>query len=703
MNAIFITKLKKVISMSSRKNKVLFIFALTIITMNIFALTQISGFTNNTFENETTLPSIDEGMPSGIDKPLVPTGNVSEIPNMNLWDISINVSRSVSLFDFGYLGVNDTYQLEKHDNLTMPVFRFAYPKIWSSNLVYMKARTMWYTEANRLNDTEVYVEYENEDFTFYAVDLVPALDNSSQYYTVNVFSAILRPYTVIEYVEQIEAEISGFFMRNGILFNFSLIPHLTKKIDNCQTSFNKAENDGGLIEKYVYPINATTGSATFIYSPISDAAPYNFSEPYDPDSEDYPYRGRVGAWLGSTPPIEALNYKRQIILENWYYARIHEEITIQSFGVNPDEKIWDLLISQSFYSFALIEFPIFIDNAENNDNLDNVKVSDHLGELPAPIGKAAVGVPNRMTIYLRVPLMGGDTKKIEIDYKMKLEEIIDFEKSEFILNTLGVPRCDFHIQNFELEIIFPQGARFQYVTFGNRALDYTTGRTGVFLNIGRRQTVTFNLNNVSNFENLNLRAGYLMSDLAYFIQPLTLVLIVFIACLAYIGVRVLRKDVIDKVIITPEEKAEIPIDLIQKFVETYEEKTALQTRITTLDENRRRKKVKAKEYDKQRKILEGKMRELIRSLDTTKRDLKEKGRKYNDVIQKIEISEEKRTSVDRSIQDLRIRYIREKQISKDAYIRILRDYQNQIEKFERDIDKEIINLRLLIEHEAQDG
>ena len=97
------------------------------------------------------------------------------------------------------------------------------------------------------------------------------------------------------------------------------------------------------------------------------------------------------------------------------------------------------------------------------------------------------------------------------------------------------------------------------------------------------------------------------------------------------------------------------------------------------------------------------MRELIRSLDTTKRSLKEKGRKYSEVIQKIEVNEEKRTSIERSIQDLRIRYIREKQISKDAYIRILRDYQNQIEKFERDIDKEIINLRLLIEHEATDG
>ena len=682
--------------MSSRKNKVLFIFALTIITMNLFALTQTSGFANNQSDNETTLPSINEGITGGIDKSLMPTGNVSEIPNMNLWDISINVTRSVSLYDYGNFGVNDTYQLEKHDNLTMPIFRFAYPKVWSSNVFYMKARTMWYTDENQLNDTEVYAEYENEDFTFYAVDLVPALTNSSQYYTISVFAAIQRPYTVFEYVEE-EGDATGL-MKNGILFNFSLIPHLTKKIDNCQASFNKAENDGGLIGKYVYPIDATTGAATFIYTPITNAPAYNFSESYDPDSEDYAYRGRVGATLGSTTPMEAISYKRQIILENWYYARIHEEITIQSFGVNPDEKIWDNLNSQFYITFALSRFSIFIDNAQN------VKVFDYLGELTAPLGSevAPIAQLNRINIFLRVPLMGGDTKSFEIDYNLKLEEIIDFEKSEFILNTIGVPRCDFHIQNFELEIVFPQGARFQYVTFGNRALDYVEDKTGVFLNIGRRNTVSFNLANVTTFENLNLRAGYLMSDLAYFIQPLTLALIVFIACLVYIGARVLRKDVIEKVILTPEDKPEIPIDLIQQFVEKYEEKTALQTRITNLDENRRKKKVKAKEYDKQRKILEAKMRELIRSLDTTKRSLKEKGRKYFDVIQKIEVNEEKRTSIERSIQDLRIRYIREKQISKDAYIRILRDYQNQIEKFERDIDKEIINLRLLIEHEATD-
>ncbi|NHJ33190.1 MAG: hypothetical protein FK732_10025, partial [Asgard group archaeon] len=528
--------------MPSRKNKVLFVFALLIISMNLFTLTQISGFNNNQFDNETIPPSTNEGAFSGIDTSLIPTVNVSEIPTMDLWDISINVTRKVNLYDFGYIGVNDTYQLIKHDNLTMPIFRFAYPKEWTTKLVSVRARTMWYIENSPLNDTEVYVEYENEDFTFYAVDLVPALDNSSQYYTVNVFALILKPYTVFEYVET-EGDAAGF-MFNGIAFNFSLIPHLTKKIDNCQASFERSEN-GGLIGSYVFPTSAEVGEYTFIYEPITNAPAYNFSESYNHDLDSYAFRGQVGAYLSQYPTLEAVTYKRQIILENWYWARVHEELTVESFGVNPDEKIWDNLNQQLYITFALTRFYVGIDRAEN------VKVSDDLGDLSNPLGTPDVSQLNKINIYLRVPLMGGNVKTFYIDYNIKLEDILDFEDSEFILNTNGMPRCDFHVNNFELEIVFPQGANFQYVSFGDRTIEYTQERTGVFLNIGRRQTINFNVANVTKFDNINLRAGYKMSDLAYFIQPLTIALIIFIACLIYIGVRILRKDVIEKVVIRP--------------------------------------------------------------------------------------------------------------------------------------------------------
>jgi hypothetical protein len=263
----------------------------------------------------------------------------------------------------------------------------------------------------------------------------------------------------------------------------------------------------------------------------------------------------------------------------------------------------------------------------------------------------------------------------------------------------ALPETDLAIKNFELNFILPQGARYQYLYFGNQDLALTTGSTNAFLFLGRKDTVSFTATNIGPNDNIRIRLGYAMSDFAYFIQPLTFSLVFFIAFLLYIGISTLQKDVIEKVIISPESKKEIPYELIQDFVEQYEEKTALQSRITKLDEDRQKKKVKVKEYDQQRRILESKMRDIIQSLDDTKRELKNKGRKYADAINKIEISEEKRINIARSIRELRIRYIREKTISKDAYLRILRDYQDQIEKFERTIDREIINLRLLLEHE----
>jgi len=560
----------------------------------------------------------------------------------------------------------------------LPIFRFAYPKIWAKNMVYMIAETMWNAkidgESIPLNRTQVYEEYSNEYYHFYAVKLTPALDNSSSY-KVRVHSTLLRPYVIRPHVDE------SSYMRNGIFFNYSIVPLVDTPIIRCISSWNKPV-ESAIINSFIKPVNATIGSASVIFDESENIRAFNFSKEYSPNDVDYPYKGNIGCSMHFYPPVEVTSYERTVSIDSWYWVSVHEEITIKSFGARPNEVLFDIHNPVYTVTFALQRIYLWIDDAVD------YRAYDDLGELTAPQGSQLLQ-DNRMTIYLRIPLMGEDSKKVSLDYKLKLEDVLEYEKTEFVLKTLGMPKLDMHVSNFKLNLIFPQGANFQYITFGNEPVDYTTGKTSVFLNIGRRQTVSMTVTNISTAHDITLKAGYYMSDLSYFIQPLTFALIVFLACLAYIGVRVLRKDVIQKVIITPETKEEIPIEDIQSFVEQYEEKTALQTRITALDESRRRKKVKAKEYDKQRK-------------DSTKRKLKEKGRKFFDIIQKIEISEEKRTSVDRSIQDLRIRYIREKQISKDAYLRILKDYHNQIAKFERDIDKEIINLRLLIEHEAKE-
>jgi hypothetical protein len=658
--------------------------------MNIFAMTQVKGFRYGNQDEPLASSSFSDIQPGFDGLTLLPQFNDSNLPSLSLWDLDINVTRRISLRNFGYINVTDTFFIQKNDNITLPIFRFAYPVEWSEKVVYIKAHTM-YDIGKGLNQTDVFVEYENSEYTFYGLNLIPAISNETEYKVI-VHSTLLRPYDV-------SWKVVGGNMRNAIYMNFSLIPMLTVDLDKCTSSFDW-DTECGYLEDTARPGNASVGSASVIFQDMNNIKAFNFSSAYDINDKDYSYYGRIGCWMAHYPPAEAVTYKRTIILENWYWAQVYDEILIKNYGGNPpnSDELWDMLNGNYWNTWALHWLYIWVDSTEE----DSFRAYDELGELGRPVGSdTPEWQKNRVNAYLRMPLNGGDQKTIYFEYRIKLENILKFEKTEYLLETQAMPTCDFHVRHFELEIIFPLGSRFQQLTFGNGQVDYTTGTTGVFLNIGRRQTVSFTANDLTFSHDLSLKASYYMSDLSYFIQPLTLALIIFIACLAYIGVRVLRKDVLKKIILTPEVKEEIPLELIQSFVEQYEEKTALQTRITNLDEDRRKKKIKAKEYDTQRKILESKMRELIKSLDTTKRELKEKGRKYFDIIQKIEVAEEKRNSIERSIQDLRIRYIREKQISKDAYLRILRDYQNQIEKFERNIDREIINLRLLIEHESK--
>ncbi len=673
--------------MSNRKSNVIIIFTIMLIAMNLIAVTQMIATNNNQFDGDNTPYSLVDASNEAIVPEDPSLKATSEIPSLRNWDLSINTSRIIRHYDYGYLTINDNITLINNDNLSLPIFRFSIPQHLAVNLVEISASSMWAEFDVPLNSTNVEIEYQDGNFTYYIMALNPIVNNASLY-KIQIHQTYLRPYEIFIF----KSEDNHLY--NGIKMNVSRMPFLSLPIHTARTTFLKAD-DGIIISSHIYPNElATIGDASVLYNPIYSVPAYNFSNEYESNSDDYTYKVQIAGYTSFTSSIEATNYLRTISIDNWYYAHFHEEIEIENFGIIPNDPLWDLSDGRVFVSFAMTRIYIGVDNAEN------VEVYDEYGSLPAPSDSEIVQM-NRITAYLRYPVYGGGKVSLNIDYTLKLEDILHFEKNEFILDCLAIPEIPFHVKNYELTIKFPQGSKVQYVSFGDKATEFEQHKSPVFLRIGQRDTISITKLNLTSFDNVDLRVGYYMSDLAYYIQPLVYSLIIFMACLLYIGARTLRKDVIEKVIISSEDKEEVPIELIQEFVEKYEEKTAIQTRITELDESRRKKKVKAKEYDQQRKILESKLRETIKSLDKTKRSLKEKGRKYRDSIQKIEVSEEKRISVERSISDLRVRYIREKAISKDAYIRILRDYKNQIEKFERDIDREIINLRLLIEHESK--
>ncbi|MFW9923554.1 MAG: hypothetical protein ACFFDW_09755, partial [Candidatus Thorarchaeota archaeon] len=537
--------------MSNRNNKVIIIFSIMLIAMNLFALTQTLA-TNNQFGGtmKTALPgnASNEAL-----LPLEPTSNGGSVPNLDAWDLTINVTREIEIHDYGYLTVNDNFTIINNDNVTLPIFRFAIDNELVGQLIRIEASSMWLSANHKLNNSQAEVEYQDDQFTYYVMNLNPIVNNNSKY-VIKVHQTYLRPYEIYPVVDD------SSFLRNGMKMNMSGVPFLTKQIRHCQTSFLKTA-DGAFINDLIRPTDAFIGEGTVIYTPYTFVPAYNFSEALDYNT--YKYRIVAASWMSHQAPTEATNYKRTIYIDNWYYAKIEEEITIKSYAVRPPldaADYYDLSDARVYATFAVQELHIGVDNAEN------VKIYDELGTLPVRSPDLPLVQLNQINVYFRVPLYGGDTTTFKMSYTLKLEELLTFDKNEFLLSTKGAPKCPFHIANFELKVVLPQGANFQYLSFGERDVDFTEGKTPIFLRLGTRQSVSFTASNITEYENLGLEVGYFFNDLAYFIQPLTFSLIIFVACLLYVGIRILRKDVIEKVVISPEEKEEIPIQLIQEFV-----------------------------------------------------------------------------------------------------------------------------------------
>ncbi|MHA1244256.1 MAG: hypothetical protein ACTSP7_06735, partial [Candidatus Heimdallarchaeota archaeon] len=420
--------------MPNRKNKVLFIFCILIVSMNVLAITHVVATTNNQIDGNT--PSVVTEVAPAVEDSLMPfvPSAVDDVPNLDVWDLEINVTRVFMLHDYGYITINDTFSIIKQDNLTLPLFRFAYANDWKDSLVKISGSSMWDIEGLQRNTSVITEEYVTEDFTHYVMSLNPVIDNNTKYF-ISVEAAYLRPFETQKHFD------SEGYIRNGVIFNASWIPLLTAPIKKCLSSFSSSANGGiwTTPEAVAWPINATLGASAVIYGDTWNVPAFNFSEDYDINEKLYPYRVRIGGWLGIEAPAEVISYKRTVIIDNWYYAKVHEEITIESFGARPAYG-YDPLMAQTYATAALQRIHLYIDDAQN------VEFSDHLGTLPAIDKSTPVAQLNRINAYLRIPLFGGDTATFNIDYHLLLEDILSFEGSEFILNALAMPKCEFHIR-----------------------------------------------------------------------------------------------------------------------------------------------------------------------------------------------------------------------------------------------------------------
>ncbi|PVX24111.1 MAG: hypothetical protein CW716_10770 [Candidatus Bathyarchaeum sp.] len=137
---------------------------------------------------------------------------------------------------------------------------------------------------------------------------------------------------------------------------------------------------------------------------------------------------------------------------------------------------------------------------------------------------------------------------------------------------------------------------------------------------------------------------------------------------------------------------QVPLKDLKSFVDTYEEKMTIQSELESLEERLQKGKIPRRRYKVRKKMLDGRLSTVSRTISTLQAKIRASGSKYSRLMNQLEVAETKLEGVKRDIQRVKSRYSRG-EISKGAYGKLVEEYQNRIEDATATIDGVLLRLR----------
>ncbi len=136
----------------------------------------------------------------------------------------------------------------------------------------------------------------------------------------------------------------------------------------------------------------------------------------------------------------------------------------------------------------------------------------------------------------------------------------------------------------------------------------------------------------------------------------------------------------------------VPPKDLKSFVDTYEEKATIQSELEALEERLQKGKIPRRRYKVRKKMLDGRLATVCRTLGSLRDTIRTAGSKYAKMMREIEVAEAKLEGAERDLQRVEARYKRG-EVSKGAYGKLLEEYTHRIEDAEATIDGVLLRLR----------
>ncbi len=135
-----------------------------------------------------------------------------------------------------------------------------------------------------------------------------------------------------------------------------------------------------------------------------------------------------------------------------------------------------------------------------------------------------------------------------------------------------------------------------------------------------------------------------------------------------------------------------PSQLISRFVELYDEKSALRLEADKMEEDLNRGAINKNDYKRRRRVIDLKIAEIDRTLVPVKEQLSAGQSRYQDLLRRIERAEAELQVLRSSLSDLKNQY-RGGRISRELYESLSADSQRRKERAQQTIDNVVIGLR----------
>jgi len=420
--------------------------------------------------------------------------------------------------------------------------------------------------------------------------------------------------------------------------NFTLFPSLAIDAQKCYTTV-------------IFPdsLNLTEASFTYNKTETKENRNYYYLNPIPLEKFAY---SKAKAWL------------RLRVSESFIYAEIEKlerKIEVDLYGnINVKDTYYIVNKGTKTIDQITIFFP--------KEGYDFV-VESAIGTKFSDVSKEDLK-SNR----LHIPSIGPNEKNVfSLVYKL------NSTNGKYKLNISIDKITPILIKKLVVSFISPRGISFESSSVVSMASSIERDLS--------KDSVTFTLHNFTIVDSFQVTIAYRV-NIFWASYPYTLIALIS-SSVILLGVFARRRlgpapVAAPKVVVSPK--------IFRKFVESYEERIKIMSRIERLEEQARKGRIPRRQFKVRKTMLENKLSLLSKDLAELRETIRRSGPRYADIIRQLEIAEAQLEEAEAGIRRVRSRY-RRGEISREAYRRLLEEHEKRIDDANLKIEGALLRLR----------